>query len=211
MICCEFSALTSVAEKVRTYSIPQPVASRAQSNASRADGQREDFSNDNPRAGTPSRGKEEDEDGDKGNLRIDGRDIVRQASVRVAWVWVSVVEADCNTDNGDQELTDEHAKGAPDEQWSTAELLNGPERERRAADVDQGEDERNQKGIVDGTRGLEERGRIVEDEVDTGPGYESVSARICNAGRLLTIAASFARKCPGWSCADSIFAPTSFP
>jgi hypothetical protein len=82
---------------------------------------------------------------------------------------VGVVETDGNTDNSDDKLADQHAEGTPDEQRTTTELLNGVEGDGGRADVDEGEDQRDQEGVADGTSGLEERSRVVEDEVDTGP------------------------------------------
>lgn len=47
--------------------------------------------------------------------------------------------------------------------------FNGPERDGGRADVDESEDERDQEGVLDGMSRLEERRRVVEDEVDTSP------------------------------------------
>ena len=54
---------------------------------------------------------------------------------------MGMVEPDCVTNNGHDELADQHAKCAPDQQRSAAELLDGPERKRSGADVDEVEDE----------------------------------------------------------------------
>ena len=40
---------------------------------------------------------------------------------------MGMVEADCYTNDGDEELTCKHAKGAPDENKAPAEALHGPE------------------------------------------------------------------------------------
>lgn len=82
---------------------------------------------------------------------------------------MSLVETSGNTNDGDDELADQHAEGTPDEEGTTTEFLNSPEREGSRADVDEGEDERNQESVADGTGRLEERSRVVEDEVDTSP------------------------------------------
>jgi hypothetical protein len=82
---------------------------------------------------------------------------------------VSVVETDSNTDNSDDKLADQHAEGTPNEERTTTELLNGVEGDGGRADVDKGEDQRDQEGVANGTGGLEEGSRIVEDEVDTSP------------------------------------------
>lgn len=82
---------------------------------------------------------------------------------------MSVVEADGDTDNGDQELADQHAESTPEENRTTAESLDCPERQGRGANVDQGENERDKKSVVNGSSRLQERGGIIEDEVNTSP------------------------------------------
>jgi hypothetical protein len=57
--------------------------------------------------------------------------------------------------------------GSVDEEGSSTELLNGPERDRSRADINEGGNERDQEGVADGSEILEERGTEVEDEVDT--------------------------------------------
>ena len=80
-----------------------------------------------------------------------------------------MVEANRDTDDGDKELADQHAERTPDEQWSTAELLDGVEGDGGGAHVDECEDEGDQEGVADGTSRLEEGSRVVENEVDTSP------------------------------------------
>lgn len=80
-----------------------------------------------------------------------------------------MVEADGDTNDGNEELADEHTKSTNKKNGSTTESLNSPERQGSGADVDEGEDERDEEDVVDGTGGLEEGSRVVEDEVDTGP------------------------------------------
>jgi hypothetical protein len=82
-----------------------------------------------------------------------------------------VVEADGDTNDGNEELADKHTEGTDEEDASATESLNSPEGEGSRADVDEGEDERDEEDVVDSASGLEERSRVVEDEVDTGPGY----------------------------------------
>jgi hypothetical protein len=82
---------------------------------------------------------------------------------------VGVVEADSDTNDGDEELADKHTQGTDEEDRSATESLNSPERQGSGADVDEGEDERDEEDVVNGTGGLEEGSRVVEDEVDTGP------------------------------------------
>lgn len=42
---------------------------------------------------------------------------------------MSVIEADADTNNGDQELADQHAESTPEENSTTAKSLDGPERQ----------------------------------------------------------------------------------
>jgi len=147
--------------------VPEPVRGSGKSNTARADGEREDLADDNPGTGTPGAGEEEDEDSDKGNLGVDGGD-VNSASIASS-VDIGLVEADGDTDNGNKELADQHAKSTPDEQRTTSELLNGVEGDGSGADVDEGEDQGDQEGVADGAGRGQEGGGVVEDEVDTGP------------------------------------------
>ncbi len=83
------------------------------------------------------------------------------------WVWLKPTVTPMMAH---EELADQHAEGAPDQDGAAAEALDGPEGERRGEDVDEGEDERDEEGVVDGAGGLKEGRRVVEDEVDAGPG-----------------------------------------
>lgn len=97
----------------------------------------------------PGRGEEEDEDGDECNLGIDGSDVL---SDRLAGgVGGELVEADGHSDDGHEELTNQHTKGTKDEERATSEALHGIERDGSGANVDNSEDHRNQEGIVDGS------------------------------------------------------------
>ena len=80
-----------------------------------------------------------------------------------------LVETNGNTDDADEELADEHTKGTTDQDGAAAELLNSPKGEGSRADVDQVEDEGDEEGVGDGSSGLEEGSRVVEDKVDTSP------------------------------------------
>lgn len=151
----------------KTYGIPQPVGGGGETDTAGSDGEREDLANDNPGTGAPSGGEEEDVDGDKGDLGIDGRDVVGNAVS--SGVEMGLVETNRHTDDTDEELANEHTKGTPDQKWATTKLLNGVEGERGRTDVDTIEDQGDQEGVGDGTGRLQEWGRVVEDEVDTGP------------------------------------------
>jgi hypothetical protein len=58
--------------------------------------------------------------------------------------------------------------GSVDEQRSSTEFLDGVERDRSGADIDEGGDQGDQEGVADCSESLEERGTEVEDKVDTG-------------------------------------------
>lgn len=119
----------------------------------------------------PGASEEEDVDADEGDHGLD-----------------SAVGASDGTNDGDDELADDHAERTPDEQGAAADSLHTPERDRGRADVDEGRDERDQERVLDGAELLEEGGAEVEDEVDTGPllahlqrGSEDGSAQVAAA------------------------------
>lgn len=82
---------------------------------------------------------------------------------------MSLIETNSDTNDGDEELADQHAQGTPDKERSATDLLNGVEGDRGGANVDEGEDQGDQERVGDGAGRLQERGRVVEDEVDTSP------------------------------------------
>lgn len=153
--------------------VPEPVGGGGQTDTTRSDGDGEDLADDDPGTRAPGGGEPEDEDGDEGDLGVDGADVVGDHAVGLVsgGRGVSVVEADGDTDDGDEELADKHTEGTNEEDASATESLNSPEGEGSRADVDEGEDEGDEEDVVDSTSGLEEGSRVVEDEVDTGPGY----------------------------------------
>ena len=157
--------------------VPEPVGGGGETHTAGADRQREDLTNENPGTGTPCRGEEEDEDRNEGNLSVNGRDVVGECALGIigGGGGVSVVEADSDTDDGDEELADKHAKSAPEEDGAATPLLNGEEGDGSGADVDDGEDHGDEESVGDGTGGLEEGSRVVEDEVDTSPAHRVVS------------------------------------
>lgn len=63
---------------------------------------------------------------------------------------MSMVETNCDTNNGDEELANQHAGGTIDEDGSATESLDSPERQRCRAHVDQCKDERDQEFIGNG-------------------------------------------------------------
>jgi hypothetical protein len=151
--------------------VREPVGGGGETDTTRSDGDGEDLADDDPGTRTPGGGEPEDEDGDESNLGVDGADVVGDHTVGILGSRrrVGVVESDSDTDDGDEELADKHTKSTDEEDGSTTKSLNSPEREGSGADVDEGEDERDEEDVVDGTGGLEEGSRVVEDEVDTGP------------------------------------------
>lgn len=146
--------------------VPEPVGGSGETNTTGADGEREDLSDENPGTGAPCRSEEEDEDGDESNLGVDGGNVLGDPIITLP---DGVVETDCDTDDGNEELADQHAKSTPEKDGAATEPLNSPERDRGGEDVDDGKDHGNQEAVADGAGGLEEGGRVVEDEVDTGP------------------------------------------
>ncbi len=127
------------------------------------------LTDNNPGARTPGGREEEDEDGNEGNLGVDGRDVVGNRVGAIVRIRVGKVEADGHTNDSHDELADQHAESAIDEDSAATEPLDGPEREGGRAHVDKGEDERDQEGVADGASSLQEGGGEIEDEVDTSP------------------------------------------
>lgn len=147
--------------------VPEPVGGGGEGNTTGTDREREDLANDDPGAGTPGAGEEEDEDGDEGDLGVDGRDV--GGTSLTSSVEEGVVEADSHTDDGNEELANEHTESTPDEERTATPLLNGVERDGSGADIDEGEDQGDQEGVADGASRRQEGSGVVEDEVDTSP------------------------------------------
>ena len=106
---------------------------------------------------TPGGGEEEDVDADECDLGL--------SSGMVGDTWAS----SSNTDNSDDEFANQHSQSTPNEDCTTAVLLNDVEGDGSRADVDEGGDETDEEGVVDRAKFLEESGTEVEDEVDTSP------------------------------------------
>ena len=66
-------------------------------------------------------------------------------------------------------MTNNHTGRTDDEEWSSTEFLNCPERDGRGTHVHEGGDQTDQERVRDGAELLEEGRAEVEDEVDTGP------------------------------------------
>ena len=140
----------------KTYAVPHPVGSGRETHTARADGEREDLADDDPRHGTPGEGEDGDVDHDEG-------DHGRHGSVIVCCEF-----SGSNTDDTDDELGGDHTDGAPDEEGSAAPSVDGVERKRGAERVDESAEDGDQEGVVDRAEGGQEDGSEVEDEVDSG-------------------------------------------
>lgn len=108
--------------------IPQPVGGSGESNTAGADRNGEDFSNQNPGAGAPGGCEEEDVDGNKCDLGVDGRDIVGNGTTTVTDV--GLVEANSDADDSDEELTNKHTQRAEDQKRASTKLLDSVEGDR---------------------------------------------------------------------------------
>merc|ERR1711967_111254 len=107
------------------------------------------------------------DEGDEGNLGVDSRNVVGNGLT--SSVFVGVVEGNSDTDDSNEELADQHAESTPDQERATTKPLDSPEGDRGGADVDQGEDQRDQEDVVNSAGRRQEWRRVVEDEVHTSP------------------------------------------
>lgn len=150
-----------LAEEVRSDdsddAVPEPVGGGGETDTAGSDGQGEDLTDENPGTGTPGGGEEGDVDADEGDHGGDGGGVVLLET------------AGSDTDDGDDEFTDQHTQGTPDEDGTTTEALNDVEGDRGGADVDKSGDKTDEERVADRAECLEESGTEVEDEVDTGP------------------------------------------
>ena len=69
-------------------------------------------------------------------------------------------------DDGDDVLGEDHERAADEENAATTEALDDPERDRRREHVNQVGNQRDEEGVADCAKGLEEGRAEVEDEVD---------------------------------------------
>ena len=121
-----------------TYGIPQPVRRSRQCNATSTNREREDLADDDPGSRTQGRSEEEDEDGDKSDLGINGRNVVCHGTAISELV--GVVEANGGTNDPDKELADQHTKRTVYQNRAAAKSLDGVKGDWCGADIDQGED-----------------------------------------------------------------------
>ena len=73
-----------------------------------------------------------------------------------------------DTDDTDNELRDDHAHGAVNEDRTSPETLNHPEGEGRGAGIHECGNEGDEERVLDGPETLEEDGSEVKDEIDAG-------------------------------------------
>jgi hypothetical protein len=137
--------------------VPEPVGGGGETNTTRSDWEREDFSNDNPGAWTPGGGEEEDEDTDEGDL------------CGGVWMlgWANTLVGVRDTESGGNEKTDDHTNGTPEEELTTSESLNHVKRWWSTDNVDSVCGNLDSEWVVE--KGGKELGTEVEDEVDTSP------------------------------------------
>jgi len=137
-------------------SVPEPVGRGGKSNSAGANADGEDLTDDYPGTRSPSSREEEDEEANERYLSVDSRDVVRDCCADSVDD-VGLVETDSDTDDGNNELADQHAEGTPDEEWATSNSLDRPEGDRSRQHVDEGEDEGDQERVLNGTGRLQER------------------------------------------------------
>jgi hypothetical protein len=115
--------------------VPQPVGSGRKTDSTRTDGKREDFANQHPSAGAPSRGEEGDGQADESDLSL-GRGLV--------------IDRGGGTEDCSEELANQHSNATPDEKRAAAKALDSPERNWSRQNVDKGGDETNEERVGDG-------------------------------------------------------------
>jgi len=133
--------------------VPEPVRSSSKADTTRTDREGEDFANDNPSTRAPGSSKEENVNADERNHSAHG----------------FMIRSIGDTNDGNYELAHEHAASSPDEQWTTSNSLDGPERNGRGADIDESRDKTDKERVGDGPELLEESSAKVENEVDASP------------------------------------------
>jgi len=135
--------------------VPEPVGGGGETDTTGTNGDRKDFTNDDPGCRTPGHGEGGDEQADEGNHGGDG------------CVVVVLQLTSSDTNDTDNELADDHEEGTDDQDSAASELLHDVEGNGGGADVDQGGDERDEERVGDGFERGEEDGSKVEDEIDT--------------------------------------------
>lgn len=101
------------------YTVPEPVARSGETHGSRSDRQGKDLAHNDPRRRTPAHGEHGNVEADECNHASHGGGIT--------------VLASSDTDNADDELRDHHAGPAGQQDLTSTESLDGPERDGRRA------------------------------------------------------------------------------
>lgn len=105
--------------------------------------QGEDLSGDHPSKWSPGRRKEEDVDADKCNARFLRSDVVHDDGAG------RVLACGQGSEHRHEELGGGHAYGAPEQQRSATEFIDGVQAGKGREHVDNGRDDLNDKGVLD--------------------------------------------------------------
>ena len=149
--------------------VEQPVGGGGHGEGLGADLEGEDLAGDDPGAGAPGRGEEEDVDADEGDGGLLGGLVVDDDDA------VGVLAGGGGAEDGNEELRDAHADGAPEEDGAAAPFLDGIEAGEGGADVDAVGDQTDGEGVLEAGV-LEELGAVVENEVDAGELLQGLQA-----------------------------------
>ncbi len=98
--------------------VPEPVGGGGETDTTGTDGEREDFTNDDPGSGTPGHGEDGDVQADESNHGSGG--------IGLSGVGGGVL-ASGGTNDTDDELHDDHTSGTEDQKRATTNLLNQEE------------------------------------------------------------------------------------
>lgn len=147
-------------EKERRTKVEEPVGGGGHGHGLGANGERVDLTSDDPCERSPGGGEVGDEDADEGDENA---------------LTSEVLSCDAQSDSSDDDLRDGHSGGTLEEEEATSEAVDGPDTGESHNDVDDVGDDGDDEGVPDAAV-PEERGTVVEDEVDTNEG-ESVRGR----------------------------------
>ena len=119
------------------------VGSGSHGQALSADLEREDLASYDPSNGSPSGGKEEDEETDEGNGRFLRSDVLNNGHT------LRGLAQGCGADDGNHKLRGGHADRAPEEKWTTTPFVDCVQAGDSGGDVDGGGDHLDGEGILD--------------------------------------------------------------
>jgi hypothetical protein len=132
--------------------VEQPVGCGGHGEGLGADLEREDLAGDDPGDGAPRRGEEENVDADESDQGALSDEVLNSNS---------------RANTSHNKLADGHSDGTEEEKRATAPCFDKVQTREGRGDVHGRGDHRNGEGVGDAAA-LEERGAVVEDEVDTG-------------------------------------------